>query len=250
MSASPRSYAIPMLPTHSINTTVDFYEALGFEVTYRQKVPNAYAAVKSGDIELHFFVIKDLVAANNFCTCYLIVYEIDLLYAFFSEGLKKVYGKIPIKGYPRMNPLRDIPSYGVRQFIVVDPSGNYVRIGKPIKQENSLVYKENNIGTSGNEGTELEKAYELGFKLTEGKGDLIAASRILDKAIKLNKSDEKKSFVKILILRADIALRTGDISIADELLLKAESIIAELNMGEIADEFRLLEELRVYRKNI
>jgi hypothetical protein len=46
---------IPLLPCRSIDDQIDFYESLGFEVTYRQTAPNVYAAVQRGAIELHFF---------------------------------------------------------------------------------------------------------------------------------------------------------------------------------------------------
>ena len=34
-------------------------------------------------------------------------------------------------------------TYGVRQFVVVDPTGNYIRIGQPIEKADSLIFKEN-----------------------------------------------------------------------------------------------------------
>ncbi len=37
-----------------------------------------------------------------------------------------------LRGIPRINALKDM-SYGVRQFVVVDPGGNYIRIGQPIE---------------------------------------------------------------------------------------------------------------------
>ena len=36
---------IPILPCRSIDDQLAFYESLGFEVTYRQKAPNVFAAV-------------------------------------------------------------------------------------------------------------------------------------------------------------------------------------------------------------
>ena len=34
---------IPILPCRSIDDQIAFYESIGFEVTFRQKVPNVYA---------------------------------------------------------------------------------------------------------------------------------------------------------------------------------------------------------------
>ena len=49
-----------------------------------------------------------------------------------EPGLRAALGRVPSRGVPRIGALRDM-SYGVRQFIVVDPGGNYIRIGQPIE---------------------------------------------------------------------------------------------------------------------
>jgi hypothetical protein len=41
---------IPILPCRSINETLEFYVALGSEVTYQQTRPNSYACVRRDDI--------------------------------------------------------------------------------------------------------------------------------------------------------------------------------------------------------
>lgn len=45
---------IPFLPCRLLNEVLPFYEALEFDVTYRQARPNPYAVVRLNDIELHF----------------------------------------------------------------------------------------------------------------------------------------------------------------------------------------------------
>lgn len=46
---------IPILPCPSIDENLDFYRALGFEVTSYQRSPNPYCSVRRGGIELQFF---------------------------------------------------------------------------------------------------------------------------------------------------------------------------------------------------
>ena len=70
---------IPILPCRSIDDQIEFYEALGFEVTYRQKAPNVYASVQRGAIELQFFVLKGYEPAESYSTCYVFVSDIDSL---------------------------------------------------------------------------------------------------------------------------------------------------------------------------
>lgn len=64
---------IPILPCRSIDDQLAFYEALGFEISYRQKLANAFAAVRRGAIELQFFTIKGYEPADSHSTCYVMV---------------------------------------------------------------------------------------------------------------------------------------------------------------------------------
>ena len=130
----PADRMIPLLPCRSIEDQIAFYEALGFEVTYRQKAPNVYASVQRGAIELHFFVMKGYEPADSYSTCYVLVSNVDRLYAEFRAGLKTALGRIPSRGIPRIGALRDMP-YGVRQFLMTDPGGNIIRIGQPLTTE-------------------------------------------------------------------------------------------------------------------
>ena len=123
----PPERMIPLIPCRSIDDQIAFYEALGFEVTYRQKTPNVYASVRRGVIELHFFVMKGYEPADSYSTCYVLVSDVDRLYAEFRAGLKGALGRVPSRGIPRIGALGDM-SYGVRQFLLTDPGGNIIRI--------------------------------------------------------------------------------------------------------------------------
>jgi hypothetical protein len=84
----PAERNIPILPCRSIDDQLAFYEAIGFEVTYRQKAPNLFAAVRRGPIELQFFTMKGYEPANSYSTCYVLTADVDRLYADFRDGLK------------------------------------------------------------------------------------------------------------------------------------------------------------------
>jgi hypothetical protein len=235
-------FAIPILPCNSINPTLEFYQALGFTITYQQKAPNTYVCLKIRTIELHFFALKQLQPEANFSTCYLIVQNIDALYESFTQGLKKQFGKIPVKGIPRINPLKDMPTYGVRQFIVVDPSGNYIRIGQPIEQKDSLIFKENNKSREANFSSPVEEALELSERLVEGKDDLVAAAKVLDKALKTTKPTDHQ-LLKMLVLRADIAERADDLKAFKEFLKQARLALKTIDPKIAKEEIRLLKEI-------
>jgi hypothetical protein len=68
----------------------------------------------------------------RFDTCYALLDEsddIDALHAAFRAGLKATYGRVPARGIPRIGAVHDM-SYGVRQFLMTDPAGNQLRVGK------------------------------------------------------------------------------------------------------------------------
>ena len=228
-------FAIPMLPSNSINDTLEFYQALGFVVTYQQKSPNSYICLKIREIEIHFFALKQLRPENNYSSCYLVVDKIDDLYNSFSVGLKNKLGKVPTKGIPRINPLKDMASYGVRQFVVIDPSGNYVRIGQPIIKTDSLIYSES--GKKPVKGTPLAKAYELGSRLANGKDDLKAAVEVLDKAIKSADPSDVINLFRVISLRVDVANREDDMKKIKILSVQGKDLLKQItDLSAISDD--------------
>ncbi|MCW3465934.1 bleomycin resistance protein [Chitinophaga nivalis] len=221
-----KEYAIPMLPSTAMKETLAFYTAMGFVITYQQQAPNTYVCMKIRDIELHFFSLKQIKPESNFSTCYLIVDNIDLLFQSFTAGLKEKLGKVPVKGIPRINPLKDMPSYGVRQFVVVDPSGNYIRIGQPIKKEQSLLFEEN--GQKPMAGTPLQKAYELGNRLANGKDDIDKAAKVLDAALQAADETDLLHLFKVVSLRIDIADRQNDTTLIAALSIKGKELLTKI----------------------
>lgn len=242
MSNIKDHYAIPLLPCISINETEAFFKSLGAIVTYKQKVPNNYIGFRLHDIEIHFFAMKQLEPAQNYSTCYLFVTAIDAFYETCRAGLKTLYNKIPLKGFPRINPLKDMPAYGVRQFIIVDINGNYIRIGQPIEKTDSLIFAENNKAPIT--GTPLAKAYELGSRLADSHGDFITAARTLDKALAVADANDRMNLLKVLILRADVAQRLADGDRFGELIIAAEELLVGFAATEVLEERRLVAELK------
>jgi catechol 2,3-dioxygenase-like lactoylglutathione lyase family enzyme len=116
--------ALPILPCRSVSATAEFYRQLGFQGGAHPFNPD-YAIFTRGSIELHFFTHRELVPADSFAGCYLRVRDVQSIYQSFSAiGL-------PGRGLPRMDPLEDKP-WGLREFAVVDPDGNLLRIGQII----------------------------------------------------------------------------------------------------------------------
>ena len=120
---------VPLLPCASIEDMLAFYTALGFEPTYRQAKPNPYLAMRRGDIDLGFFGMPGFNPADSYGSCIITVPDTSELHRAFADGLRSLYGKVPLAGIPRMTrprPRRN--AEGLAGFSVVDPGGNWLRI--------------------------------------------------------------------------------------------------------------------------
>lgn len=121
----PFDLAIPILPSRSIDATVEFYGRLGFEGG-PHPFNSSYAILRRGQIELHFFEHEALVPAHSVAGCYLRVRDVDTLHREFASA------SLPSTGIPRMDTLENKP-WGLREFAVVDPDGSLLRIGQVLE---------------------------------------------------------------------------------------------------------------------
>ena len=114
--------AIPILPSRSVDETLAFYQRLGFEGNIWGE-PYFYAILRRGTVELHFFTHKELRPAESDACCYIRVSDVESIYRDFAVA------GLPGKGMPRQDALEDKP-WGMREFAIVDPDGNLLRIGQ------------------------------------------------------------------------------------------------------------------------
>ncbi|MBK8286114.1 MAG: VOC family protein [Ahniella sp.] len=119
--------AIPILPSRSISATAEFYARLGFEGGAHD-FDNGYGIFRRGSVELHFFTHKELVPSESHAGCYIRVTDVE---RFYQACLRS---KLPDTGIPRMDRLEDKP-WGLREFAIVDPDGNLLRIGQVLPEE-------------------------------------------------------------------------------------------------------------------
>ncbi len=120
----PYDIAIPILPSRSVTDTLAFFKQLGFDGKIRG-AGDSYAILTRGTVELHFFTHKELRPAESSAGCYIRVLDVESIYPAFTSA------KLPRKGIPRMDVLADKP-WGMREFAVIDPDGNLLRIGQKI----------------------------------------------------------------------------------------------------------------------
>ncbi|MFH8562340.1 VOC family protein [Streptomyces sp. NPDC017988] len=226
---------IPMLPCQSLQPVLDFYTALGFEVTFQQKSPNPYAVVEYGAIELHFFGMKRYDPTESYSGCCVITDDVDTLHTAFRAGLKATYGRIPSRGLPRIGPVKDM-SYGTRQFLMSDPGGNCVRIAQKTSenQHHRPAPKET-----------FARALHFATVFTHSHEDPAGAAKIIDRALALE--DERPTPLQeaqLLLLRAEVAYRLDDDTTAQHMLDKATSVRLTEEQGKLVrDDLERLTEL-------
>ncbi|UQN06152.1 hypothetical protein [Deinococcus sp. QL22] len=214
---------VPLLPCPAILPMTEFYTLLGFEVTYQQRAPNGYACVRRGGIDLHFFVLKGLEPAQSYTSCLVIIEDGTAMHGVFAAALRGAYGRVPVQGIPRLGRLR---ANGA--FNVIDPGGNWIRFVQHTEPATS--------DSSDVDSSDLQRATELAETLSESKGDLVAAAKVLDKALRQVDSAPAAHRLQAVLLRADLALALQDVPKATELLAEIEGL---LQQAPAADEHAL-----------
>jgi catechol 2,3-dioxygenase-like lactoylglutathione lyase family enzyme len=124
---APSEVAIPTLPAKDIEETIAFYGGLGFKLALRIQDPQEYIILRKDSLELHFFPWPEIDPASNFSGCYMRVRDVDVLYEGFSAA------RLPARGIPSLGGIEK-KFYDMREFRLVDPSGNLLRVGEQMKK--------------------------------------------------------------------------------------------------------------------
>ncbi|MBE4737715.1 MULTISPECIES: bleomycin resistance protein [Streptomyces] len=229
---------IPILPCQSLQPLLDFYTALGFEVTFEQRSPNPYAVVERGGVELQFFGLRTYEPTASVSTCYVVTDDVDGLYAAFRAGLKRAYGRVPTRGLPRLGPLKDM-SYGMRQFLMTDPGGNCVRVGQPTSEDQHHRPAPRET---------YARALHHASLLADSRDDPAAAAKVIDRVLRPAEgapTPTASQLVRLLVLRADVAARTGDEETAADAIRRAGAVpLTDEERQEASDSLLRLEDLR------
>jgi catechol 2,3-dioxygenase-like lactoylglutathione lyase family enzyme len=124
-------YAVPILPSRNLRETLGFYERLGFENRGAPPEEWDYMIIGRGGVELHFTGapgVDPLTTDHG----YVFVDDADALHAEWPQiGVRS-----DAATGSRLEPPADM-DYGMRQFAVIDPSGNLVSRGSPLAPQAS-----------------------------------------------------------------------------------------------------------------
>ena len=120
------AYAVPIMPSRDLRETLAFYERLGFENRGAEPEVWDYMIIGRGGIELHFYAAPDVDPLTTASTCYIRADDANALYAEWEA--------IGVQHDPATGSRLEAPvttDYRMRQFALVDPSGNLVSVGSP-----------------------------------------------------------------------------------------------------------------------
>lgn len=227
--------AIPCLPIGVMEETLAFWTALGFEITYQQRAPNAYASIQNGTCELHFYALPALKPAENFSSCIVMVTEVENLHQEFSLRMRNLLGRAPAKGFPRISRMRP----GQTRFTVTDTAGNSIYFIKTGKEDQlvSEAYKEP-------DQTEWQRTLNLITRLRDYHLDDSKAAKVLDVALARHDPDGSSEYGYALAARIDLAVALGEQELVPALLDRLEK--RPLDAGEreaLRREFAVLADL-------
>ncbi|MGW7584040.1 bleomycin resistance protein [Kitasatospora sp. NPDC054768] len=125
-------YAVPVLPSRDLDETEEFYARLGFEPRGRwdgeggESGEGGYLILVRGTVELHFRHDPGVDPLSTAGGCYLQVRDADALH---RDWARLGVPTDPATGSRLTEPVDT--AYRMREFALVDRSGNLLRIGSP-----------------------------------------------------------------------------------------------------------------------
>jgi catechol 2,3-dioxygenase-like lactoylglutathione lyase family enzyme len=119
-------FAVPILPSRDLDETLAFYERLGFERRGAPIERFRYLIVGRGTVVMHFWDAPEVDPLTTSFSCYVHVQDAEALYGEWN----RIGVPTDAATGSRLMPPWDT-EYGLREFALVDPSGNLLRIGSP-----------------------------------------------------------------------------------------------------------------------
>jgi catechol 2,3-dioxygenase-like lactoylglutathione lyase family enzyme len=120
-------FAVPIMPSRDLDATLSFYERLGFENAGAAPSEWNYLIIRRGSVQLHFYADPTVDPLTTSSSCYIFTDDADALYETWNAiGITTD----PSTGSRLQGPPADT-DYGLREFALVDPSGNLLRVGAP-----------------------------------------------------------------------------------------------------------------------
>jgi catechol 2,3-dioxygenase-like lactoylglutathione lyase family enzyme len=224
-------HVTPLLLCPTLDDTLRFYQALGFEVTYRQDEPYFYGAVQLGGIDLNF------AKGKGGFSCLVHVPRIDTYYTPFANGLRTEYGKIPTANFPRITRLWQ----GQTRFHLFDPAGNsltFINVDEP-----DIDYEAFSHGV-----TPMQKSLDNATFLRDTYADDVSAAKVLDRALAKHPNASPLERARALGMRAELAVALDDVDLSRTLRAELQEIsLSEEDRANYHDVLTAADRLEQWR---
>jgi catechol 2,3-dioxygenase-like lactoylglutathione lyase family enzyme len=208
--AGERTY--PVLPCADLDDALEFYGSLGFTTTFIQRRPYACAVVARHDLQIHLSMFDGFDPEASYASVIITVPEPGEMHAAFTAGLKEHYGKVPLKGIPRILPLRRKAGTATG-FSVVDAGGNWLRF-----------YRSPTDSDKAEEAprTGLARVIDVAARQGDARGDEAQGIAVLDSGLIRYPDAPIAERFEALLYRAELKMRldrdpADDLATADEL---------------------------------
>jgi hypothetical protein len=222
---------IPILPCRELDDVVPFYQAIGFEVTYRQARPNPYLCLSRSGFDLHFFSVETFEPEKSLGNVIVLVPDTGALYDAFAAGLRAAYGKVPVAGIPRITrPRRKQGTSG--GFTVVDPGGNWLRVSS------------SGSASEAEAGGRFERVMLNAARQGDARGNEAAAIAVLEAGLARHADATAVERVPVLVYLAELLVRSGDRGRAADVLAKLRALeLDDAASAEVGEELASAAEL-------
>lgn len=214
---------VPMLACADVDAMVEFWTALGLRQTFRQLRPNPYVSVALGGIDLHYYGMESWDPGQSHSTCGIVVPDTRPLFELFQSGLRSLYGKVPVTGFPRITrPRERANDGGLSGFSVIDPAGNWVRVSRaPVEKAEPAGEA---AWTSG--GGRLAQAVEAAVVLADSHDDVPPARKALLGALRRAPEDVRPvDRARALAFAVELAVRSDAADDAAALMAALEDLV-------------------------
>lgn len=112
----------PKIPMRDKSATKNYYiNGLGFQQFGSDEFPD-YLMIKKGNIEIHFFLFKELNPKENYGQVYIRVENIEKVYQDFLDNEIKIHPNGALKATP----------WGMKEFHLLDPDNNLLTFGESV----------------------------------------------------------------------------------------------------------------------
>lgn len=222
---------------------LEYYTALGFEMTYYQKAPYRFASVEKDIAEFSFYGVKNFDENGKQGGCYVAVPNVREVYEDLRKNLKAYYGKIPSKGMPRFSRLNKTAEDW--RFNITDCSGNTIIVGESFGDSTALMEAEEERVNA--QSSKFEKAYAQAYRFAFSKEDFMAARNTLEAAFRKFKEQISNTLLfKAKVLQTEVFFSLDQNDKAKETLLELNDVkLTEAEKESLIDVIDRYEELKL-----